>query len=224
MQTALIIDIVLVVLVGAGIFFAWRLQRALGQLQQNRAAMEGFIGTFVQSIARAEKAIAELHGTARTLSSDIEERMKKAAAMRDELSFLVDAADKVATRLTDNTSLAQGAARAAREKEKEKTPKAEQSVLEKPAQATAIDLSTPKPTKDEQAPALPSWAKRLESDTNVINKLPNPSAFGPSAFGAAPATGKPQGMADKATEKTDKAAQPRSQAERELMQALEKMR
>lgn len=221
MQTALIIDIILVVLVSAGIFFAWRLQRALGHLQQNRAAMEGFIGTFVQSIARAEKAIAELHGTARTLSSDIDEKMKKAAAMRDELTFLVDAADKVATRLTDNTSQAQGAARAAKEKEKEKMPKVvppitEPILVEKLVQAVPSEKHMAAPAEEQQAP-MPAWAKRLDNDTNVINKLPNPSAFAAAPV-AAP---KPQAVNEKTA---DKATQPRSQAERELMQALEKMR
>lgn len=243
-------NIVLILIMAAGIFYAWRLQRALSSLAKNRQEMEKFVSDFSGSILRAQKAITDLQDTARNAGSDVEAHLTRAQGLRDELSFLIDAADKIATRLSDNASTAQQDAKIARVQRPEKGV-AEKSVSEKlvpeklPSQKPVPDTKElqqqkiappiaspviaqaynvqPDNTKDK---TVPTWIKRADSNAPVINApVQDAAPVSGLQFGARkPSQKNAEVVAATPAAQDGTNELPRSQAERELLQALEKMK
>lgn len=239
MNVSIVINAVFIVCMAVGIVYVWRLQKTLNGLNKNRQEMEKFVADFSGSIQRAQKAINDLQQTARDVGVDVENHLTRAQGLRDELSFLVEAADKIATRLTDNTTTAQSDAKAARnQRHDQRTDKpVEQkqpdtkplSAIHEVQKQKAETVIIPPAPKAEPAPApqqaktVPMWAKRAEPTGPVIN-APVEAAAPVSGlqFGRKPVQKAPEAPAAPQPEKTDE--QPRSQAERELLQALEKMK
>ncbi|MBI3418667.1 MAG: hypothetical protein HY053_00830 [Proteobacteria bacterium] len=213
MGWTLALDGVVIVLLGVGIFYAWRLERMLRGLDRNRAEMEKFVGVFSSAVARAERGIRELQDTAQDVGVDVDRHIAKAAGLRDELNYLIDAADKMATRLTDTSSAALA-----------RKPAAPAPVAVEELAPIKVTVAPPKlveplveKPKADLASALPPWAKPARQDHIIVNR--------------------PEKTFTRQTEKTplSKTAEAlpvmpmersglRSEAERELQQALEKMR
>ena len=173
----LILNAVFIIAVGIGIFYVWRLQKTLSGLSQSREDMEAFVRDFSGSIQQAQKAIRELQSVARDVGEDVGEHLQRAQGLRDELSFLVEAADSVATRLADKTSHAQQDAKQARQQQPEKLQeKPVEKISEPPANTRSAEHAVPEIKKAEPAsvqepPAktVPAWAKRAEATGPVIN-------------------------------------------------------
>ncbi len=189
------LNIVCIVVLGGVLLYAFRLEKRLAELDKNRFAMEKFLGDFTSAIARAERAIHELTSTAKEKGSEVEQAAARATALRDELHFLIDAADKIATRLTDQTSSAQTKARDARpplapmpeEKpvapklpevkplaEKEKAPEKNIPVWTKPAPVGAKTVPPAplpvKPAEDTRQPKLSDAERDLQSALAKMDK------------------------------------------------------
>jgi hypothetical protein len=99
-----LLDIVLIILVGAGLVQATRLLRHLMGLGQSRDEMARFVHEFGSTVTRAEAGIKNLRQAAREGGDDLERLIEKASAIRDELHFLVESADQIANRLGDTAS------------------------------------------------------------------------------------------------------------------------
>ncbi len=238
MNWSIVINAVFIVCMAIGIGVVWRLQKTLNGLDKNRLEMEKFVADFSGSIARAQKAIDDLQQTARDAGHDVESHLSRAQGLRDELAFLVEAADKIATRLTDSTASAQSDAKASRnqrpegqnEKLAESRPEAKplssiQDVQKQKAETVIIPPApkaepAPPPT---QAKTVPLWAKRAEPTGPVIN-APVEAAAPVSGlqFGRKPVQKAPEPPVNAQPVKEEE--QLRSLAERELQQALEKMK
>jgi len=159
---SLALDVILIGLVIMGLVQAGRLLHRLADLRQGRLDMERFVQEFSATVLRAELGIKGLKQAARESGDDLEKLIEKAGGIRDELQFITESADQIASRLSQS---AQSAMRA----EKPATPREE-----KPA---------------EKAPEV-----RVESVTPIAKK---PAAAGETKAG--------------------------SRAEKELLQALEKL-
>jgi hypothetical protein len=195
------LDIFVILLMGAGIFYAWRLERMLRGLDANRRDMQKFVAEFSSSISRAERGIRELQDTAQDTGMDVDRQMARAAALKEELSYLVDAADKIANRLTENSSTA-----LARQPEPVLSPAPEPAppAEEKPAMKKTLD-----------EPLLPPWAKRA-SQTQVVVNPKGVAARKPEQ--AQKATVALQAVSQKETS----GMALRSEMERDLLKAFEK--
>jgi hypothetical protein len=93
------LDIVLVVLLGATLFHALRLERALGVLKRDRAALEELASGFNSSTRTAEQATERLRGAADGAGRQIAQHIETALSLREDLRFLVERGDKLADRL-----------------------------------------------------------------------------------------------------------------------------
>jgi hypothetical protein len=242
MNWNLAVNIVVIVLVTGGLFYAWRLQKLLKTLGRDKEHIEKVMAGFTASVTRAEKAIADLKAAARDVGGDVEQHFTRAQSLRDELHFLVDTADKIAARLVEASTNAQNgvkeqrAALRAAEKENVKESAKENSkespldaIFDKSARKTDVKAHIPAPAPVQQTaqPAMhaantqasiPAWARPVADDVVVINR----KAEVPKETPKAETSVVP--LAEKTIFKSPPQPQPRSQAERELMQALEKMR
>jgi hypothetical protein len=104
-----ILDILLVGLLAATLFHAIRLERALGVLKRDRAALEALVETFNASTRAAETGIERLHVAAEGSGRQIQRQIDMAVTIRDDLTFLVQRGEGLADRLDDGVRAARPA-------------------------------------------------------------------------------------------------------------------
>jgi hypothetical protein len=100
------LDLALIGLLCTGIVYALRLSRQLAAMRASRTEMERLVIDFNATVTRAERGVQGLKSTARSSGDDLEKLIEKAGGLRDELYFLVDSADTIASRLTSSASTA----------------------------------------------------------------------------------------------------------------------
>lgn len=101
---SLLLDLVLIGLLIAGVTYAFRLSRQLAEMRASRAEMERFVLNFNAIVSRAEAGIRGLKNASRESGDDLERLIEKANLLRDELHFLTESADQIATRLSDKAA------------------------------------------------------------------------------------------------------------------------
>lgn len=148
-----ILDIVLIAMVGVGLYQAMRLIKHLAGLRQGRVEMERFVHEFNATVIRAEAGIKGLRNAARESGDDLEKLVEKALLVRDELSFIVESADQIADRLSRTAS---SAVRPADKKPETVKPVAEA----KPEPAAAPLAAVRAPAATDAAPPPSSRAEK----------------------------------------------------------------
>ena len=93
------LQVTLLVLLGAAIPFAIRLERALREIRKDRAAMETSAQGLSEAAGAAESAILRLRATAELAGRQVQERVSTAEPLRDDLRFLIERAETLADRL-----------------------------------------------------------------------------------------------------------------------------
>jgi hypothetical protein len=93
------LEIVLVVLLGATLFQALKLERALGVLKRDRTSLESLVLHFNASTQQAENGIQRLRAAVDGAGRQIDDQLTKSVALKDDLAFLTDRADRLADRL-----------------------------------------------------------------------------------------------------------------------------
>jgi hypothetical protein len=94
-----LLEIVLVVLLAATLFHALRLERALGVLKRDRAALEELANGFNKSTRAAEQGIERLRGAADGAGRQLARHIDTAQRLREDLQFLTERSDRLADRL-----------------------------------------------------------------------------------------------------------------------------
>jgi hypothetical protein len=115
------LELVLVVLLGATLFQAIRLERALGALKRDRASLESLVVGFNASTHQAENGIQRLRSAADGAGRDIEAQLTKSVSLKDDLVFLTERGDRLADRLD---TLVRAARPLMRERAEDKPPAA----------------------------------------------------------------------------------------------------
>lgn len=95
----ILLEIALVLLLGATLFHALRLERALGVLKRDRAVLEALVAGFNDSTRQAEVGVERLRAASEGVGRQIARQIEQAQRLRDDLSFLVERGDKLAERL-----------------------------------------------------------------------------------------------------------------------------
>ena len=89
----------LVLLLGATLFHAVRLERALGVLKRDRAVLEGLVTGFNDSTRQAEEGVAHLTAATEGAGRAIARQIELAQRLRDDLTFLTERGERLAERL-----------------------------------------------------------------------------------------------------------------------------
>jgi len=93
------LEIVLIVLLAGTLFHAIRLERALGVLKRDRAALEALVAEFNASSHAAEQGVERLREAAEGAGRQIVRQMEAGGRLKDDLLFLNDRGEKLADRL-----------------------------------------------------------------------------------------------------------------------------
>lgn len=105
-----ILDSLLAVLLAATLFHAVRLERALGVLKRDRAALETLVAAFNASTRAAETGVERLRAATDGAGKQMQRQVDAATALRDDLTFLVQRGEGLADRLDDLVRSARPAA------------------------------------------------------------------------------------------------------------------
>ena len=81
------------------IVYAVRLNRRLSTLQEDKGEFERLLVSFTESTNQAESSVSRLRVSATDTAQSLQEIVTRAHALRDDLGFLVERADDLATRL-----------------------------------------------------------------------------------------------------------------------------
>lgn len=95
----IMIECGLVVLLGATLLRAWRLERALGALRRDRGALGALVEGFRGAAEAAEQSVARLRQTGTETGRDLARRIEHAGALREDLGFITTRAEETADRL-----------------------------------------------------------------------------------------------------------------------------
>ncbi|WP_135079394.1 DUF6468 domain-containing protein [Terasakiella sp. SH-1] len=169
MPFALILDMLIAVLLIATIAYAVMLNRRLSDLRKDQSELEKLANQFEDATLRAEESIHKLTGSADQMKRDVQDTLRKAESLRDDLNFLIDRAGSSADKL-------------------------EETVRNK---------------RPEKRPEAPAYSGKKVKDT-VTPSEPKPAA--------AQASTAPVDVVQ------DDEFKPKSDAERELLKALESVR
>lgn len=99
MDWKIILDLVIAVLLLATIGYAMTLNSRLSQLRKNRDDLARIIVSFNEATVRAESSIPKLKRAAEEAGMSLQERVDKAQSLRDDLAFMIERADSMANRL-----------------------------------------------------------------------------------------------------------------------------
>ena len=91
-------DLIIIGLLVVGIFYAIRLERQMAALRAGRADMQRYTQDFSREIGRAETGIKTLKQVSRTTGDELEKLLQQSQVMRDELQFVVERAERLATK------------------------------------------------------------------------------------------------------------------------------
>jgi hypothetical protein len=95
------LDILLVVLLIATLFHAVRLERALGAVKQDRAALQELVASFEASTRAAESGIERLHAATEGPGRQIQRLIESGTTLKEDLTFLVQRGEGLADRLDE---------------------------------------------------------------------------------------------------------------------------
>jgi hypothetical protein len=94
-----VLEIALTVLLAATLFHAVRLERALGVLKRDRAALEELVAGFNGATRQAENGIERLRAAADGAGKQIARQITAAGELKGDLVFLTERGEKLADRL-----------------------------------------------------------------------------------------------------------------------------
>lgn len=92
-------DVAILILLAGTVFLAFRLNINLRHFRESRFEMEGLVNRLTANIERAEKAIAGMQVSARNSGADLDKKIKESKFLSDELKFMNEAGNTLATRL-----------------------------------------------------------------------------------------------------------------------------
>jgi hypothetical protein len=95
----ILLEIALIFLLAATMFHAVRLERALGVLKRDRAALEELVAGFNASTRQAEAGIDRLRSAADGAGRQIARQLDDARSLKDDLIFLTERGARLADRI-----------------------------------------------------------------------------------------------------------------------------
>ena len=201
MSVELFINIIVICLLVPTIIFAVILNKRLEILRNSRADLGRLIEAFNDATTRAESGIPKLKQAADSTGSLLRDQIQKAQTLRDDMAFMIERADALAGRLENAMSSSPKPVfssdktyEASQEKEVDFTPKPVKSRKKKPLLENPEDLIS----------------SAVSAAQDILRDVENSRSSKPEK--------------KKAQIVEDDFASDRSEAERELLKALQSMR
>lgn len=221
MTTQTILDLVVILLLVPTIVYAIILNRRLVALRRSRDELGRIVASFNDATMRAEAGIPKLKKATTEANQTLKDRVDKAQTLRDDLAFMVQRAEELANRLEASVKSARVDANAA-----PAAPAASASTYGAAAPAPIRGLAAEPPPRTLAAAAAPSALAETAAELRSALGAARAEAKVPGAAVGASARGRRGGaVAERSVSHDDTAiAEERSEAERELLKALQAAR
>jgi hypothetical protein len=108
MTTGTILDIAVILLLVPTIIYAVILNRRLSALRRSREELSKVVNSFNEATMRAEAGIPKLKKATTEANHTLKDRVDKAQTLRDDLAFMIERAEELATRLEGAVRIARG--------------------------------------------------------------------------------------------------------------------
>lgn len=109
---SLVMDCVVLIFLGATIFYAYRLSKSLQDFKSHRSEFDSVIANLIASIDKAERAIGTLKQTSAQETNELQRLIDQAKTLSGELAIINQASEGMATRLENlaekNSKIARG--------------------------------------------------------------------------------------------------------------------
>ncbi len=151
MTTGTILDIAVIVLLVPTIIYAVILNRRLSALRRSREELAKVVNSFNEATMRAEAGIPKLKKATTEANHTLKDRVEKAQTLRDDLAFMIERAEELANRL-------EGAVRTARS----------EGVNTQPAQPGSYPAAAGAPTARPMTEAQTSQRARAPEPTTSV--------------------------------------------------------
>lgn len=99
MTLSLTLDFIVIALLIATIVYAFILNKKLAALHDSKEELRQFLETFAQSLSQAKSGVDYLKKISYESSKDLQENIRQAKALRDELSFFVERGEQTISQL-----------------------------------------------------------------------------------------------------------------------------
>ena len=99
MTTGMILDVVVILLLIPTIIYAVILNRRLAALRRSREELSKVVNSFNEATMRAEAGIPKLKKATTEANHTLKDRVEKAQTLRDDLAFMIERAEELAARL-----------------------------------------------------------------------------------------------------------------------------
>lgn len=195
---SLLVDLVIAGLLVATIVYAVQLNRRIGLLRDGKEELEKLLAGFAEATGRAQSSVDGMRRAAGETGQELQSLVAKAQELRDELKFIMETAEGVANRLEQAGS----------------------SAARQAAPAAAL-AAAPRPVAPQPMP--PPAPKKPALTGAAAGPVDVPPGMGIAAVRGTPIAVKPAEPAEGAPAPVSATAEARSRAERELIEALEKM-
>ena len=96
---ALILDIVVLVFLGATMIYVWRLFKSLNDFKQHRREFDSVITNLLSSIDQAERSVQTLKQVSAQEAGELERLIRQSKSLSDELKIINEAGENMAKRL-----------------------------------------------------------------------------------------------------------------------------
>lgn len=190
---SLVFNAMLAVLLVVTIIFCYRLTIKIRQLQDGRGELAAMIAHFDKSTERANLSLAELQNVSKKITDALQLKIDKANFLADDLAFLIEKSTKLANQL-----------------EQLQKQRAEQAKSYTASTASSTQMSEPTPSKQ---PPVKSGIEQLLASSGQSH---TPSVASIEAMLQKLANTQPP----KRSATQDSETHPRTDAERELLNAL----
>ncbi len=231
MTTDTILNIAVILLLVPTIIYAVILNRRLSALRRSREELAKVVNSFNEATMRAEAGIPKLKKATTEANHTLKDRVEKAQTLRDDLAFMIERAEELANRL-------EGAVRSARSEGLNAQP-AQPGTYPAAAGAPTVRANMEPPA--QRAHGAASSAPVPGTLAQAVGGFEETAAELRNALGAARAEAKvsgPRGFADDSFPPPKRAVSgrgagraleqgiedDRSEAERELLKALQSAR
>ena len=121
-------ELLLILLLVAFISYAIILNRRLGSIRESKSELEKVVNAFTEATSRADRSLKSLRMTADQTGRSLQHNIIKAQSLRDELSFLIERADRLAGKLENSIRSKRPAAPRGADKISQNTSNTEESV------------------------------------------------------------------------------------------------
>ncbi|MDV7339071.1 DUF6468 domain-containing protein [Terasakiella sp. A23] len=170
MPFALILDMLIAILLIATIAYAVMLNRRLSELRKDQSELEQLAQSFNDATIRAEESIHKLTGSADEMKRDVQDTLKKAENLRDDLNFLIDragtSADKLEEQVRNNRPEPPAyAGKKVKDTVASPEPKAQPKVQQ--PQAAPVQKETAQPVEDDFKPKTDAERELLKALESV---------------------------------------------------------